>query len=85
MTAEALVVARFYLVYAICATVSHVLGWSHIIELLKIENALERELYEKQTVSENWSVRELQRQKESGLFLRLSMGKNKQDILRHFF
>jgi predicted nuclease of restriction endonuclease-like (RecB) superfamily len=72
---------QFYLVYPICATVSHVLGWSHIVELLKIDNALEREFYEKQTVSENWSVRELQRQKESGLFLRLSMGKNKQEIL----
>lgn len=72
---------QFYLIYPICATVSHVLGWSHIVELLKIENALEREFYEKQTVSENWSVRELQRQKESGLFLRLSMGKNKQEIL----
>lgn len=72
---------QFYLVYPICATVSHQLGWSHIVELLKIENDLEREFYEKQTVSENWSVRELQRQKESGLFLRLSMGKNKQEIL----
>lgn len=72
---------QFYLVYPICATVSHILGWSHIVELLKIENDLEREFYEKQTVSENWSVRELQRQKESGLFLRLSVGKNKQEIL----
>jgi predicted nuclease of restriction endonuclease-like (RecB) superfamily len=72
---------QFYLVYPICATVSHELSWSHIVELLKIDNALEREFYEKQTVSENWSVRELQRQKESGLFLRLSMGKNKQEIL----
>lgn len=72
---------QFYLAYPIRATVSHVLGWSHIVELLKIENTLEREFYEKQIVSENWSVRELQRQKESGLFLRLSMGKNKQEIL----
>ncbi|MDP2078136.1 MAG: PDDEXK nuclease domain-containing protein [Sulfuricurvum sp.] len=72
---------QFYLVYPICATLSHQLGWSHIVELLKIENDLEREFYEKQTVSENWSVRELQRQKESALFLRLSVGKNKQEIL----
>lgn len=72
---------QFYLVYPICATLSHVLGWSHLVELLKIDNPLEREFYERQTVSENWSVRELKRQKESGLFLRLSMGKNKQEIL----
>ncbi|MFZ2968374.1 MAG: PDDEXK nuclease domain-containing protein [Sulfuricurvum sp.] len=72
---------QFYLVYPIRATLSHVLGWSHLVELLKIDNPLEREFYERQTVSENWSVRELKRQKESGLFLRLSMGKNKQEIL----
>jgi len=34
---------QFYLVYPICATMSHILGWSHIVELLKIENVLERE------------------------------------------
>ena len=72
---------QFYLVYPIRATLSHVLGWSHLVELLKIDNPLEREFYERQTVSENWSVRELKRQKDSGLFLRLSMGKNKQEIL----
>lgn len=42
---------------------------------------MEREFYEKQTVLENWSIRELQRQKESGLFLRLSLNKNKKDVL----
>lgn len=69
------------LTYPICATLSHKLSWSHIVELLKISDDLEREFYEKQTVLENWSIRELQRQKESGLFLRLSLNKNKKDVL----
>ena len=72
---------QFYLAFPNCATVSHNLSWSHIVELLKISDALEREFYEKQTVLENWSVRELQRQKESGLFLRLGTSKSKQEIL----
>ncbi|MBW6488762.1 PDDEXK nuclease domain-containing protein [Sulfurimonas sp.] len=72
---------QFYIAYPICATLSHKLSWSHVVELLKISDDLEREFYEKQTVLENWSIRELQRQKESGLFLRLSLNKNKEDVL----
>lgn len=71
---------QFYIAYPICATVSHKLSWSHVVELLKINDDMEREFYEKQTVLENWSIRELQRQKESGLFLRLSLNKNKEDV-----
>jgi predicted nuclease of restriction endonuclease-like (RecB) superfamily len=64
------------------ATLSHLLTWSHYIELLKIENDLERSFYEKQAMLENWSVRELQRQKQTSLFLRLASGKDKSKILQ---
>lgn len=63
------------------ATVSHKLSWSHYVELIKIENSLERSFYEKQAIIENWSIRELKRQKETSLFLRLASGKNKKEIL----
>ena len=63
------------------ATLSHFLNWSHYIELLKIENPIERSFYEKQAVIENWSIRELRRQKNASLFLRLAAGKNKKEIL----
>lgn len=33
---------KFYLLYPICQTVSDKLGWSHICELIKIENEQER-------------------------------------------
>jgi predicted nuclease of restriction endonuclease-like (RecB) superfamily len=66
----------------ISATLSHLLTWSHYLELLKIENDLERSFYEKQAVLENWSVRELKRQKQTSLFLRLASGKNKGEILQ---
>ena len=39
------------------------LSWTHIIELLSIEDTLERSFYEKQSLIENWGYRELARQK----------------------
>ncbi len=59
----------FYIIFPKIQTVSGKLSWSHVVELLKISDDMEREFYEKQTVLENWSIRELQRQKENGLFL----------------
>jgi predicted nuclease of restriction endonuclease-like (RecB) superfamily len=52
------------------------------VELIKIENPLERSFYEKQSVYENWSTTELIRQKRSSLFLRLAAGKDKKEILQ---
>jgi len=71
-----------YLRYPICETLSHKLSWSHICELVKIDDPLERSFYEKQTILENWSIRELKRQKRTSLFLRLAASKNKAEILQ---
>ena len=73
---------QFYLEYPKGATVSHLLTWSHYVELLKIDDLLERSFYEKQTHIEKWSIRELQRQKKASLFLRLAASKDKDGILR---
>lgn len=71
----------FYIKYPICETVSHKLGWSHYYELLKIEDDLAREFYQNQAVIENWTVRELKRQKKTGLFHRLALSQNKEAVL----
>ncbi len=71
----------FYQHFPICATVSHKLSWSHICELVKINDPLERSFYEKQTALEKWNVRELRRQKNTSLFLRLAASKDKDGIL----
>ncbi len=73
---------QFYKAFPIGATLSHQLGWSHYVELLKIDNELERSFYQRQSVAENWSVRELIRQINTSLFLRLATGKNKEEILQ---
>lgn len=75
-------IRQFYLAYPKGATLSHLLTWSHMVELLKIDDPLERSFYEQQTERERWSVRELKRQKESALFLRLATGKDKKAILK---
>jgi len=71
----------FYLFFPNCETLSHNLSWSHYCELVKIDNELERSFYYQQNISENWSIRELKRQKESGLFLRLTASKEKKKVL----
>ena len=75
-------IRQFYLAYPKGATASHLLSWSHIVELLKIDDPLERSFYEQQTIREKWAVRDLQRQKKSSLFLRLAAGKDRDAILQ---
>ncbi len=71
---------QLYIKYPICETLSHKLSWSHYYELLKVEDDLAREFYEKQAIIENWTIRELRRQKKTGLFHRLAIGKDKEKI-----
>ena len=75
-------IRQFYSAYPKGATLSHLLSWSHVVELLKIDDPLERSFYEQQTIREKWSVRELQRQKQTSLFLRLAAGKDRDAILQ---
>jgi hypothetical protein len=71
----------FYSEFQISETPSHLLSWSHYVELLKIQDKLERSFYLQQTINEKWSIRELKRQKKSSLFLRLAASKDKEGIL----
>ena len=57
-------------------TISFQLSWSHYCELIKIDSDLERSFYQQQSINENWSVRELQRQKDTALFERIALSKD---------
>ncbi|MFN3850700.1 MAG: YhcG family protein [Spirosomataceae bacterium] len=72
---------QFYLTFPIYATVSHKLSWSHYVELIKIDNKIEREFYENQAINEKWGLRQLRRQIESALYLRLAVNQDKRKIL----
>ena len=71
---------KFYLLYPICQ-MSDKLTWSHICELITINDEIERSFYEKECIKEDWDVRSLRRQMDSGLFLRLAKSKDKAGIL----
>ena len=73
---------RFYLAYQKWQTVSAKLSWSHYIALVSIEDDHARKFYEKQSVYENLSVRELERQIDSSLFERLALSKDKKGVLK---
>ena len=61
----------FYQKYPSVQTLSGHLSWSHICELLTIEDDSERSFYEKEVSNSKWSVRELKRQINTSLFQRL--------------
>ncbi len=73
---------KFYLLYPICQTVSDKLSWSHICELITIDDALERSFYETECVASRWNVRSLRRQIDSALYLRLAASRDKEGILQ---
>jgi predicted nuclease of restriction endonuclease-like (RecB) superfamily len=71
----------FYAKYQKFQTVSGKLSWSHYAELLTVSDDLARSFYEKQSVKENWSFREMKRQIDSALFQRLALSKDKKGVL----
>ena len=75
---------KMYLTYPILQTASAKLTWSHYIELLKIDDPLERSFYEKECEEEHWGVRELKRQMKSMLFHRLALSTDKMVIQSKF-
>jgi predicted nuclease of restriction endonuclease-like (RecB) superfamily len=56
------------------------LSWSHYVTLLRVKDSNERSFYEIETAQNNWSVRELKRQMDSGLFERLTLSKDKKKV-----
>ncbi len=72
----------FYFEFPISEKPSHLLSWSHYVELLKISDKLERRFYLQQTIIEKWSIPELKRQKKSALLLRLAASRDKEDVMQ---
>lgn len=75
---------QFFVVYPKFQTSGKLaaLTWSHFSELLGISDDLERQFYEAQCLQEKWSVRELKRQKDAALYLRLALSKDKAGVLQ---
>lgn len=85
---------QFYIVYSKQQTLSvnsekdliqsldFKISWSHYLKLMRIEDELERKFYEIETYKNNWSLRELNRQYDSALYTRISLSKDKNEILK---
>lgn len=58
------------------------LSWSHYVFLLGIKNSDERSFYEIEAASQDWTLRELKRQFDSGLYERLALSRDKDGIRR---
>lgn len=73
---------RFYLAFQKRQTLStqFKLSWSHYVFLTRIDNENERNFYEIEAVQNNWTLRELKRQFDSGLFERLSLSLEKEKV-----
>lgn len=65
---------QFYLTYpdqAICYTVCSKLSWSHNRLIMRVENEKARDYYLQEVASENWTVRQLERNIKSHSYQRL--------------
>jgi len=67
---------------AIVATVSQQLSWSHFVELIKIENDIQREFYAKISSHEDGSVRILRERMDGMLFERSTIAKQPEKVIR---
>lgn len=73
---------KFYLTYPILDAVRQELSWTHYRILMRIAKPEARTFYEKECAVNNWSARELERQKGSFLYERLASSKDKKGLIR---
>jgi len=72
---------RMYLTYPKWQTVSARLSWSHYCLLLSVGDEAKRGFYEKESIKNLYSFRELKRQISSALYERLALSKDKKGVL----
>lgn len=65
--------AQLYPDEAMVATLSQQLSWSHVVEILPIKEALQREFYAQMCAAEGWSVRTLRERIDSMLYERTAL------------
>ena len=63
-------------------TLPFTLPWSHYLLLMRIKDENERKFYEIEATQSGWSIRTLQRQYHSSLYERLTLSREKGEVLR---
>ncbi len=72
---------QFYRTFPIANTLYSQLSWSQYKLIIRLDNQYTREFYIAETVKNNWTVRQLERQINSSLFERLLMSNDKESVL----
>jgi len=72
---------KFYRTFPIASTLWTQLNWSQYKLLIRIDNEDKREYYIAESVKNNWTVRQLERQINSGLYERLLLSNDKESVL----
>lgn len=74
-------IRQFFLTYRNAKSpISQSLSWTHYVRLMRIQDVDERRFYEIECETNNWSVRELNRQFDSALYQRLILSRDKEKI-----
>ncbi len=71
----------FYQTFPNCDALRHELSWTHYRLLFRIEKGEARNFYMLESVKNNWSTRELERQINSLLYERLALSKDREKVL----
>lgn len=70
-----------YLRFPIFQAVLGKLSWTQLLEIIPIDNELERNFYTIEAINRNWSYRQIHEQKTRGLFYQLATSKETSEIL----
>jgi predicted nuclease of restriction endonuclease-like (RecB) superfamily len=73
-------IRNFYLIFPKVNALRSELSWTHYRLLLRVENEDARHFYIIESIDNNWSTRELERQINSLLFERIALSKNKERV-----
>ncbi|MDR0847077.1 MAG: PDDEXK nuclease domain-containing protein [Lactobacillales bacterium] len=78
---------KFYLIYSsnqkgqlLTDLFEPAISWTHYVQLMRITNIDERSFYEQEISSNNWTIKEFQRQFDSALYERLVLSKDKEKV-----
>tara|TARA_R110002050_G_scaffold192548_1_gene327495 strand:- start:202 stop:1221 length:1020 start_codon:yes stop_codon:yes gene_type:complete len=72
---------QFYRTFPITNTLYSQLSWSQYKLLIRLDTPEQREFYIAETIKNNWTVRQLERQIYSNLYERLLVSNNKESVL----
>jgi predicted nuclease of restriction endonuclease-like (RecB) superfamily len=72
---------QFYRTFPIANAVRSQLGWTHYKLLIRVDNQDKRDFYIAETIKNNWTTRQLERQVHSNLWERLLLSNDKNSVL----